>query len=110
MERKTFKWHPKFDSRKNFKPTISKQSFDEGYEQRLTSGFNWRKLEWSLVFEGGYSFIAEIEDFLYEHGGKDSFNWVSPDKKNYTIVCEDFNVVRHEGAATLSATFRQVFE
>ncbi|CDL80972.1 phage tail protein [Xenorhabdus szentirmaii] len=110
MERKTFKWHPKFESRKNFKPAISRQSFDEGYEQRLTSGFNWRKYEWSLVFEGGYPLIQEIEDFLYEHGGKDSFNWISPDKKLYLIVCEGFNVTRGQGSATLTATFRQVFE
>ncbi|MEI9600097.1 phage tail protein (plasmid) [Moellerella wisconsensis] len=110
MERKTFKWHPKFESRKNFKTNVDKQVFDDGYEQRYSSGFNWRKLEWSLVFEGSYALIDEIDNFLFEHGGKNSFKWVSPDKKSYIIVCDEFNVVKNQGTKILTASFRQVFE
>ncbi|MCU6236762.1 phage tail protein [Morganella morganii] len=110
MKKRLFKWHPKFQSRKTFKPAINKQVFDDGYEMRMTSGFNWRRFEWSLTFEGARELITEIEDFLFEHGGKDSFKWISPDKKEYTIVCEDFSVGRDNGSNNLTATFRQVFE
>lgn len=110
MEKKRFKWHPKFESRKNFKPTISKQVFDDGYEQRLTSGFNWRRYEWSLMFENTRKELKEIEDFLFSHGGKDSFKWLTPDGDEVIVVCEEYNTIRKEGHSSLSATFRQVFE
>lgn len=110
MEKQQFIWHPKFESKKNFKSTVSKQAFDDGYELRLSSGFNWRKYEWNLVFENTRNEIKKIEDFLFKHGGKDSFKWLSPDGDEVVVVCEDYNTTRKEGMSSLSATFRQVFE
>nr|WP_181374654.1 phage tail protein [Pectobacterium carotovorum]AKG47478.1 Phage-related protein [Pectobacterium carotovorum] len=110
MEKKRFTWHPKFESRKNFKPSVSEQSFDDGYELRISSGFNWRKFEWSVVYEGSRSEVKKIDNFLFEHGGKDSFKWLSPDGDDVLVVCKEYNTSRAEGVTTLSATFRQVFE
>ncbi|CAQ86510.1 MULTISPECIES: phage tail protein [Photorhabdus] len=110
MSRKAFTWHPKFDSQKEMTPSVTMLSFGEGYEQRVTTGLNWRRQSWSLEFEGSWNEVRQIEDFLYDRGGIESFNWTSPEKDNFVVVCDKYQVKRGRGVSTLTATFRQVFE
>lgn len=111
MARKRFIWHPTFDSQIEVKPSITKLAFGDGYEHRQAEGLNWRRRNYSLTFQGAEAEMQEIDAFLWERGGVESFDWVTPDRKTLIVVCDSWNYRRSEGAiTTLTATFRQVFE
>ncbi|HDC4314686.1 MULTISPECIES: phage tail protein [Enterobacteriaceae] len=110
MSRTTFTWFPLFDSEKEMKPEVTRLAFNEGYEQRVTSGLNWRKSSWDLQFQGTRAEMQEIDDFLYARGGVESFNWTSPNGQKVVVVSDSHKVKSSRGYATLTTTFRQVFE
>ena len=54
--------------------------------------------------------MQEIDDFLYARGGVESFNWTSPNGQKVVVVSDSHKVKSSRGYATLTTTFRQVFE
>lgn len=110
MSRKTFTWFPLFESEKEFKPEVTRLAFNEGYEQRVATGLNWRKSSWDLEFQGSRAEMKEIDDFLYARGGVEAFDWTSPDGQKVVVVSDSHKVKNSRGYATLTTTFRQVFE
>lgn len=110
MSRKTFTWYPLFDSEKDVTPDVTRLAFGEGYEQRVTTGLNWRKASWDLEFQGTREEVQEIDDFLFARGGVESFNWTAPNGQKVIVVCDTHRVRNSRGHATLTTVFRQVFE
>lgn len=111
MARQRFTWHPKFDSTNSAKPSVNKLAFGDGYEHRQAQGLNWRKREFALTFQGAETEILAIDQFLWDRGGVESFDWTSPDRREVIVVCDNWNLQRAEGAiCSLTATFRQVYE
>ena len=104
---------PSYGATKTSQPTVASIQFGSGYEQRVTFGINQNPKTWELSWNNITEANADtIEAFLDERGGAESFTWTPPAESTaYKWVCQQWNKqINYTGRATITATFRQVFE
>lgn len=104
---------PDFGLSKKSQPVVRTARFGDGYEQRVVFGLNQSPKEWTLEWSNRTNAdIALIEAFFESLDGAGSFTWTPPDDaSSYKFVVSSWNTqFNYAGIATLSATFRQVFE
>ena len=105
---------PDFGARKLSAPRVSRVGFADGYEQRLRFGLHTDPKIWDLTFENRSEADANtIESFLEaRHGDGASFDWQPPgETSTRQFVCDDWaRSIPFAGLATISCTFREVFE
>lgn len=103
-----------YGAQKSSKPKMRMTQFGDGYEQRTTFGLNQNPKEWSLTWQNITEANADtIEAFLDARAADGaSFDWTPPDTAtSYKWVCQQWDkVIPYTGRATITATFRQVFE
>ena len=103
-----------YGAQKSSKPKMRMTQFGDGYEQRTTFGLNQNPKEWSLTWQNITEAKADtIEAFLDARAADGaSFDWTPPDTAtSYKWVCQQWDkVIPYAGRATITATFRQVFE
>lgn len=104
---------PAYGAEKTSSPNVRIARFGSGYEQRTTFGINQNPKEWSLTWPNITETDADtIENFLNARGGVESFDWTPPDEgTSYKWVCSEWSKsIPYNNRATITATFRQVFE
>ena len=103
-----------YGAQKSSKPKMRMTQFGDGYEQRTTFGLNQNPKEWSLTWQNITETNADtIEAFLDARAADGaSFDWTPPDTAtSYKWVCQQWDkTIPYTGRATITATFRQVFE
>jgi len=103
-----------YGAQKSSKPKMRMTQFGDGYEQRTTFGLNQNPKEWSLTWQNITEANADtIEAFLDARAADGaSFDWTPPDTAtSYKWVCQQWDkTIPYTGRATITATFRQVFE
>ena len=100
-------------SNKQTETRVLEANFGDGYSQRAADGINnvidvW-SLEWVALDSTNYQ---EIETFLRDRGGWDSFDFTPPgESTSKKFVCKQWNTSHHgNNLYSISATFRQVFD
>ena len=104
---------PSYGAQKTSAPSVRTAKFGDGYEQRLTFGINQNPKQWDLTWNNISEANADtIEAFLNARAGVESFDWTPPDEStSYKWVCAQWSkTIPYLNRATISATFRQVFE
>lgn len=105
---------PAYGATKASAPVLRRVQFGDGYEQRLRFGLNQNPKEWSLTWNNITEADADtIEAFLDARADDGaSFDWTPPGEATaYKWVCESWQkAIPYTGRATITATFRQVFE
>ena len=103
-----------YGAQKTSRPKMRMTQFGDGYEQRTTFGLNQNPKEWSLTWQNITEANADtIEAFLDARAADGaSFDWTPPDSAtSYKWVCQQWDkTIPYTGRATITATFRQVFE
>ena len=103
-----------YGAQKSSKPKMRMTQFGDGYEQRTRFGLNQNPKEWSLTWQNITEANADtIEAFLDARAADGaSFDWTPPDSATtYKWVCQQWDkTIPYTGRATITATFRQVFE
>ena len=103
-----------YGAQKSSKPKMRMTQFGDGYEQRTKFGLNQNPKEWSLTWQNITEANADtIETFLDARAADGaSFDWTPPDAAtSYKWVCQQWDkTIPYTGRATITATFRQVFE
>ena len=103
-----------YGAQKSSKPKMRMTQFGDGYEQRTRFGLNQNPKEWSLTWQNITEANADtIEAFLDARAADGaSFDWTPPDTAtSYKWVCQQWDkTIPYTGRATITATFRQVFE
>lgn len=87
-------------------------AFGDGYEQRSGDGINGVREEWDLNFTlRTKTEVEAIVAFLAARKGVESFDWTTPVGQLKRFTCKKWTpIYNHDGDASLSCTFRQVFE
>lgn len=109
----TFTWSPDYQASKDMTPKVRKIQFGDGYEQRVRDGMNNLPEVWSVRFVNRpIEEIDEIDDFLRNLAGADSFDWTPPRASEARkFKCESWQrAIDHPTIDSLSATFTEVFE
>ena len=104
---------PSYGAAKSSEPKVNAVQFGSGYEQRVVFGINQNPKVWDLSWNNITEANADtIEAFLDARGGQESFDWTPPaESTSYKWVCQQWNKqINYTGRATITATFRQVFE
>lgn len=104
---------PIFNAQKNSEPKVRTVQFGDGYEQRLTFGFNQNPKQWSLTFMVNGTDAATIENFLDARAADGaSFDWTPPDdSSSYRWYCGQWNKeLLGDNFYRIDANFRQVYE
>lgn len=104
---------PSYGATKTSEPKVNSVQFGSGYEQRVVFGINQNPKVWDLSWNNITEANADtIEAFLDARGGQESFDWTPPaESTSYKWVCQQWNKqINYTGRATITATFRQVFE
>jgi len=104
---------PSYGASKASQPIVNSVQFGSGYEQRVVFGINQNPKVWDLTWNNITEANSDtIENFLDARAGQESFDWTPPDEAtSYKWVCPQWNKqINYTGRATITATFRQVFE
>lgn len=106
---------PTYGAQKNNQPKVHSIQFGDGYEQRVTYGIpsQMNPKQWSLTWEVSETDADTIETFLNARAqDAASFDWTPLDETtSYKWVCYEWTKsIPYLNRATISATFRQVFE
>ena len=104
---------PTYGLQKRSSPVVRTVRFGDGYEQRTSLGLNQNPKVYNLTFEVSATDSDTIETFLDARAADNaSFDFTPPGEgSSYKFVCEDWNKsIPYLNRATISATFRQVFE
>jgi len=103
-----------YGAEKTSAPQVRSVQFGDGYEQRLSFGINQNPKQWSLTWTNITEANADtIEAFLDARAADGaSFDWTPPDTAtSYKWICQSWSkVIPYVNRATITATFRQVFE
>lgn len=104
----TFTWTPDYSSNKKKKPEVNTIPFGDGYSQRIATGANKLREEYSLTFSGSYAKIKAIDEFLDDRDGNEDFEWATLSGVTKIFYCEDWNAdFSTYNNYTLTATFKQ---
>lgn len=107
----TFTYKPDYAARKQMRPRVKKFQFGDGYQQRSTDGLNTKLEKWSVQFKRIPDTIDDIDDFLFNAGGVEAFNWETPEGVTKTFTCGEWEVTEDSpGWKTLTAMFEEVPE
>lgn len=105
---------PAYGAQKTSQPAVRTTRFGDGYEQRVRFGLNQNPKQWNLTWQNITEANADtIEAFLDARADDGaSFDWTPPGEATaYKWVCEQWDkTIPYTGRATITATFRQVFE
>lgn len=105
---------PSYGAQRTSEPKIKEVQFGDGYEQRVTFGLNQSPAVWDLTWENITKVNANTIDSFLSARAVDgaSFAWMPPEEaESYKWVCKTWKkTIPYIGRATISATFRQVFE
>jgi len=104
---------PTYGAQKTSQPAVRTVRFGDGYEQRLTFGLNQNPKQWDLSWNVSETDADTIETFLDARAADAaSFDWTPLDEAtSYKWVCEQWSKsIPYNNRATITATFRQVFE
>lgn len=104
---------PSYGATKTSEPKVNSVQFGSGYEQRVIFGINQNPKVWDLAWDNITEADSDtIEEFLDARAGQESFDWTPPlESSSYKWVCQQWTKkIDFEGLATITATFRQVFE
>jgi phage-related protein len=106
----TFNWKHLPGAQAKIAMRTRKVQFGDGYSQTLRDGINNVTETWPLTFEGNWTEIQPIYDFLKSHGGDTSFYWTSPVGPKLLWKVESFNLTSLGGNIySLTAEFVQSF-
>lgn len=108
----TFTWTPDRGPTKDTTTRVNAMQFGDGYSQRVANGINSVIESWPLVFSLRTKVeITAIDDFLITQGGVASFDWTTPKGQFKKFICKTWRpLYNHDGDASISMTFDQVFE
>ncbi len=104
---------PTYGVQKRSNPQIRTVRFGDGYEQRLTVGLQQNPKTFQLTFEVSETDADTIETFLDARADDNaSFDFTPPGEGSSSkFVCESWSKsIPYLNRASISATFRQVFE
>ena len=105
---------PSYGAQKTSRPRVRIAQFGDGYEQRTRFGINQNPKEWNLSWQNITEANSDsIETFLDARAADGaSFDWTPPaEATSYKWVCLEWDKqINYTGRATITATFRQVFE
>lgn len=106
---------PTYGAQKSSQPNTRTVRFGDGYEHRTVFGLptHANPKEWSLTWEVSETDADTIETFLNARAvDSASFDWTPLDEAtSYKWVCPQWSkTIPYLNRATISATFRQVFE
>jgi len=106
---------PTYGAQKTSRPKVRAVQFGDGYEQRLMYGIpsHMNPKEWNLTWEVSETDADTIETFLNARAeDAASFDWTPLDEATaYKWICPEWSkTIPYKNRATISATFRQVFE
>ena len=104
---------PTYGAQKSSAPNFRIARFGDGYEQRTTFGLNQNPKQWDLTWNVSETDADTIETFLDARAADGaSFEWTPLGESNeYNWVCEQWSKsIPYLNRATITATFRQVFE
>lgn len=107
-----FTWKPDLGAAPSTRPLVNTVSFGDGYEQRTAQSLNRNKLSWSLVFTRPLQEALEIQQFLEDRSGLESFTWTDTLGRTNQYVCRQWDgpSQQYRGLYVINATFEQVFE
>ena len=106
---------PTYGAQKTSRPNTRMVKFGDGYEHRTVFGLptHANPKQWSLTWEVSETDADTIETFLDARAADSaSFDWTPLDEAtSYKWVCEEWSKsIPYLNRATITATFRQVFE
>ena len=104
---------PTYGAQKSSAPNVRIARFGDGYEQRTTFGLNQNPKQWDLTWNVSETDADTIETFLDARAADSaSFDWTPLDETTaYKWVCSQWSKsIPYLNRATITATFRQVFE
>ena len=103
---------PTYGAQKSSAPNVRTAKFGDGYEQRVTFGINQNPKVWDLTWNISETDADTIETFLDARAGVEPFQWTPlGESTEYNWVCQQWNKsIPYLNRATITATFRQVFE
>jgi len=103
-----------YGASKTSRPTNRVVKFGDGYEQVLRFGLNQNPKVWNLTWQNITESNADtIEAFLDARADDgDAFDWTPPDSAtSYKWRCDEWSkTITYNNRATITATFRQVYE
>lgn len=104
-----FKWAPLIEPSTPRKPRVRVAQFGDGYEQRQKDGINNDLRTHSLKWAGRDSLINEIESFLEDRAGVESFYYIHKKGEKRLYKCSEWTRVDIDyQSAEISATFKEV--
>ena len=108
----TFSYTPTYAVAMDVTPRVRTTVFGDGYTQRSGDGLNTQRQVWSLEFVSDSSSIDNIETFLRNTGGVDSFDWTPPRQTTALKFIYTSYARAPIGPYTdrLSVSFRQEFD
>ena len=105
---------PSYGANQNSSPKTRVASMGDGYELRVNVGLNQNPKQWSLRWQNISETDADTISNFLDNRALDgaSFTWTPPDTTtSYKWVCASWTKsIPYLNRATISATFRQVFE
>jgi len=104
---------PTYGAQKSSAPTNRVVKFGDGYEQVLRFGLNQNPKTWNLTWEVSETDADTIEAFLDARANDgDAFDWTPLGESTaYKWRCDQWTKsIPYVNRATISASFRQVFE
>jgi len=105
---------PVYGASKVSRPTNRVVKFGDGYEQVIRFGLNQNPKVWNLTWQNITESNADtIETFLDARADDgDAFDWTPPDgATSYKWRCDEWDkTITYNNRATITATFRQVYE
>ncbi len=104
---------PSYNAAKSSSPTPKVVQLGDGYTHRVNFGLNQNAKEWRLKWVVSEADADKIELFFNDRATDNaSFDWTPPDSSTaYKWICPSWNKsIPYLNRATITATFRQVFE
>ena len=105
---------PSYGPSKTSSPNVRVIQYGDGYERRLTYGINQNPKVWSLFWRNISETDADTIETILDARAVDSdpFDWTPPGESSSSKwVCQNWQKsIPFNNRASISATFRQVFE
>tara|TARA_Y100000401_G_C8138935_1_gene133900 strand:- start:140 stop:484 length:345 start_codon:yes stop_codon:yes gene_type:complete len=105
---------PSYGANQQNNPKTRVSSMGDGYEIRVNVGLNQNPKQWALRWQNISETDADTISAFLDNRASDgaSFDWTPPDTTtSYKWVCASWTKsIPYLNRATISATFRQVFE
>lgn len=108
-DKQIFKWEPLIESSTARKPRTRVVQFGDGYMQRSKDGINHDLRSHTLKFKDTDSVINDIDQFLEDRAGIESFYYSYKGQPLRLYVCEEWSRVDLDfNSSEISAIFKEV--